>query len=82
MTTKGIDFKSIARDIGIIAGFVGAIASGAMITGSAPTSTQASPQIEQKLQVHTATDSVRWIYMESRIERMDRKLDLVIEQTK
>lgn len=95
MTTKGIDFKALARDLGIIAGFLGALATGiTMFIGSTPSlavsgNTDQDPitsirddvsAVERDLFLHKATDSVRWKYVEDHIVSIDGKLDKIAEK--
>jgi F0F1-type ATP synthase membrane subunit c/vacuolar-type H+-ATPase subunit K len=94
MMTKSTDEKAfkwinIGKGVGIglaiifgsIGGSTGLSALG-VVGGSATESTAKVQEMDGRLELHKATDSVRWVYMERKISDMDRKLDYLVERAK
>jgi F0F1-type ATP synthase membrane subunit c/vacuolar-type H+-ATPase subunit K len=77
--------KGVGIGLALIAGSIGGstgLSALGVLGGSATESTAQTQEVEGKLELHKATDSVRWVYMERKIVEMDRKLDYLVEQTK
>lgn len=74
---KGVGLVILSL-IGGTLGTTGMMTAG--VIGGASTDSPAQVDTQNKLEIHTATDSVRWVYMEQRISRIEtlaiRQLEL------
>ena len=71
-----IDWPSVIKGLAILLAGLGTVGTGTvMLGGNESDASEVKPKLEQ----HMATDSVRWVYTEKRLERIESDIQQMIE---
>ena len=69
------DWIAIGKGVGLVLAGLGAV--GGLSFATSEPSNPDTQSIELRINSHVATDSVRWVYTEKRLERIERLLERI-----